>query len=44
MSRACFVDTFALLAMLNPSDSRHREAMARPGLVSNRLHFDCRNE
>ena len=28
MSRACFVDTFALLAMLNPSDARHREAMA----------------
>ena len=28
MSEACFVDTFALLAMLNPSDTRHREAMA----------------
>ena len=28
MSRACLVDTFALLAMLNPSDARHREAMA----------------
>jgi hypothetical protein len=28
MSQACFVDTFALLAMLNPSDTRHREAMA----------------
>lgn len=28
MSRACFVDTFALLAMLSPSDARHRQAMA----------------
>jgi predicted nucleic acid-binding protein len=27
MSRACFVDTFALLAMLNPADARHAEAM-----------------
>lgn len=27
MSEACFVETFALLAMLNPSDTRHREAM-----------------
>ncbi len=28
MSAACFVDTFALLAMLNPSDARHQAAMA----------------
>lgn len=28
MSAACFVDTFALLAMLNPADTRHREAMS----------------
>jgi len=28
MSQACFVDSFALLAMLNPADARHREAMA----------------
>lgn len=28
MSRACFVDTFAFLAMLNPADARHAEAMS----------------
>ena len=27
MSSACFIDTFALLAMLNPADHRHRDAM-----------------
>jgi hypothetical protein len=27
MSRPCFVDTFALLAMLNPADARHEAAM-----------------
>jgi predicted nucleic acid-binding protein len=27
MSNACFVDTFALLAMLNPADRRHQDAM-----------------
>lgn len=30
MSAACFVDTFALPAMLNPADTRRREAMAFP--------------
>lgn len=28
MSMACFVDTFALLAMLNPADAAHRRAMS----------------
>lgn len=28
MNSACFVDTFALLAMLSPADARHRQAMA----------------
>lgn len=28
MSSACFVDTFALLAMLNPADTSHRRAMS----------------
>src|SRR5690349_13132097 len=40
MSRPCFVDTFALLAMLNPADARHEAAMrwlqtsARPLIVT----------